>query len=211
MRRALLLILIAIGAGGVALADQLVGDAAPYWSTAEALAANTTECVPTDSSTTTCALFPSTMSTWKRWNSNRISASSTAICCWGLTPNLDIDTASLEYAASNRGPCFVVPELPAIVYSRPSYKDLLEHGGGAVTGICSIPANQIIRGAAGDTLMYPPCSADADCTTNHGLGGTCTAVASQTQSQRENVGAYLNCEATGTPTVYVTKERIQSW
>jgi hypothetical protein len=209
--RVLGLVVLLLGLGGaVAFAEQLTGDAAPYWSTAEALAANTTECFPTDSSTTTCALFPATLATWKRLNSNRIMASAEAVCCWGLTSGLDIDIASMEYAASNKGPCFLVPASPAVVFTRPSYKDLLEQGGGSVTGICASPANSIIRGGAGDTLIYPACDADADCVA-HGLTGGCTAAASVTQAQRDNVGAYLNCESSGTPTIYVTKERIQSW
>lgn len=217
MRTKLAFLAFAVFGAGVALADQLTGDGSPYWSGA-LTTSGSTACVKASSGSSLCALFPAgtLAGNWKNVNAPRIYASAAgAVCCWSLVPAADIDTANLEIAADNKGPCFRVPAEPGARTMRPAWTQLTS-AGGAATGVCSAATSTWDDGAAGDSLVYPPCvvanGSPGDCDTNHSLdSATCVANASASSTALANVGAYLNCEAaSGTPVVYVEKERVLS-
>lgn len=200
-------------------AEQLIGAGGAYWSGGLA-ASTTTACIKASSAAgAKCALFHASDSTEKRWTVATLTATADTICCWGLVPNADIDTTNNEYTTGDKGPCFTVPVAPVVLSQKPYYPDLLASSAGAVTGICTNPVTTHDNGKAGDGTaadsnapVYAPCAeggGGTDCNTNHGVAAACTAAASLTTTQRNNIGVYINCETpSGTSVVRAGKDRV---
>lgn len=162
------------------------------------------------------ALFAAGKGTYKDNNDVVVVSGNTAIeatCCWCLDPACDVDQVNAAFDGGV-GSCFRFWSGVSMAFvEKPDYQAILQSAGvGGQTGICSLPvagatpAAQSAFGGAGDTWMYPPCDANTDCTTTHGItGATCVSAATMSTDEdagrttyatlKANVGAYLVCEA----------------
>lgn len=189
-----------------ALAVQLTGVGSPFFAMRRALT-TATNCIPTTSGGSTCALFASNDVTSDLSSHVAvIAADDDARCCWSQDPALSLVSNQLALSdaggPNGTGPCSGFSLSPTAGTgrrdSRPSRVDILARSG-ARSGLCSVAVTTT------GVSLYAPCDADGDCS-SYG-GGTCTTSPSTTQLAR--AGAFLLCTAAATADVDVVWEAVR--
>lgn len=192
--------------GGAALANQLTGLGAGYWSRSQTLNASTAACV-TQSDGTTCQLFPSGTDRVYLPRAIVASTSGSTECCFVHDSSLDIAASGQVTDPSGPngtgdGDCFELPVAGGLWQGqvRRAYHQSL---AGYRSGLC--PNRTLVHSSFGVTeSLHAPCSAGA-CPAAYG-GGTCDTTPSS--EMLRHAGIFLNCEGTQ---VHVRKEQTPGW
>lgn len=194
--------------GSQASAEQLVGIGAPYWS-GRLAATTTSQCVKTSSASgAACELFPAGDGGSWAYRYVNITTSAAARCCFSMDQSAAAGafgiTDSVGTNGSGPGQCVSLPGAGSVRFIRPSASDMRSMPGGRA-GTCSglSPNNK------SQEALYPACDSTAHCTAYSSGGGTCTAIGSVTELQRQAVGVYLLCVADSTANVDITKESVR--
>jgi hypothetical protein len=130
----------------------------------------------------------------------RLDFQADSAVCYSLDRAVTLSAAPLRLSDGN-SVCFAGNDGLSIV-DRPNWALLIqtEHGR-QHRGICSSPIT------VGSDALFAPCDANDDCA-DFVIGATCTAFASTTSVQQQNVGVYL---IHGNPsTVNVTKTLVRA-